>query len=104
MRTSLLLTCLLLPSALAAQSSSTFYAGLGATWSSKLVEDNIVSDKITTQPGIAPTIMVGGATEVFPPDDADCIVDNTASGSTLRANNLQIVDELMQSSTRRIQL
>lgn len=41
-----------------------------------------------------------GATEVFPPEDADCIVDNTATGSTLRANGLQIIDELMQSSTR----
>jgi hypothetical protein len=71
MRTLLLLICLLLPATLAAQNSSTFYAGLGATWSSKLVEDNIVSDKITTQPGIAPTIMVGGATEVFPQYDVD---------------------------------
>ncbi len=41
-----------------------------------------------------------GATEVFPPEDADCIVDNTASGSTLRANGLEIVDTLMTSSTR----
>lgn len=41
-----------------------------------------------------------GATEVFPPEDADCIVDNTATGSTLSANDLQIVDELMCSSTR----
>jgi ATP phosphoribosyltransferase len=41
-----------------------------------------------------------GATEVFPPEDADCIVDNTATGSTLKANGLQIVDELMRSSTR----
>lgn len=41
-----------------------------------------------------------GATEVFPPEDADCIVDNTATGSTLRANNLAIVDTLMTSSTR----
>ncbi len=40
-----------------------------------------------------------GATEVFPPEDADCIVDNTSSGSTLRANGLQIVDQLMTSST-----
>ncbi len=43
-----------------------------------------------------------GATEVLPPEDADCIVDNTATGSTLRANNLQIVAELMRSSTRLI--
>ncbi len=41
-----------------------------------------------------------GATEVFPPEDADLIVDNTATGSTLVANGLQIVDELMTSSTR----
>ncbi|MHC4607307.1 MAG: ATP phosphoribosyltransferase [Planctomycetota bacterium] len=41
-----------------------------------------------------------GATEVYPPEDADCIVDNTQTGSTLRANNLKIVDELMTSSTR----
>jgi ATP phosphoribosyltransferase len=40
-----------------------------------------------------------GATEVFPPEDADCIVDNTATGSTLRANGLQIIDTIMQSST-----
>jgi ATP phosphoribosyltransferase len=41
-----------------------------------------------------------GATEVFPPEDADCIVDNTATGETLKANGLVIVDELMRSSTR----
>jgi len=41
-----------------------------------------------------------GATEVFPPEDADVIVDNCATGSTLRANHLTIVDEVMQSSTR----
>lgn len=41
-----------------------------------------------------------GATEVFPPEDADVIVDNTATGETLAANGLAIVDELMTSSTR----
>jgi ATP phosphoribosyltransferase len=41
-----------------------------------------------------------GATEVFPPDDADCIVDNSATGATLLANGLDILDTLMQSSTR----
>jgi ATP phosphoribosyltransferase len=41
-----------------------------------------------------------GATEVFPPEDADCIVDNVSTGSTLRANNLVVVDELMTSTTR----
>jgi ATP phosphoribosyltransferase len=41
-----------------------------------------------------------GATEVFPPDDADLIVDNTATGATLAANGLQVIDQLMTSSTR----
>jgi ATP phosphoribosyltransferase len=41
-----------------------------------------------------------GATEVFPPEDADCIVDNTSTGSTLRANGLEIVADLMRSTTR----
>lgn len=41
-----------------------------------------------------------GATEVFPPEDADCIVDITQTGATLRANDLAIVAELMRSSTR----
>jgi len=41
-----------------------------------------------------------GATEVFPPEDADCIVDNTATGATLRANGLVIIEELLASSTR----
>jgi len=41
-----------------------------------------------------------GATEALPPEDADMIVDNTATGSTLQANRLIIVDELMKSTTR----
>lgn len=41
-----------------------------------------------------------GATEVFPPEDADCIADITSSGATLTANNLQIVETIHESSTR----
>jgi ATP phosphoribosyltransferase len=41
-----------------------------------------------------------GATEVFPPDDADMIIDNTASGQTLKDNGLRIVDTILESSTR----
>ncbi len=41
-----------------------------------------------------------GATEVFPPDDADCIVDIAQSGATLEANGLQVVSERLRSSTR----
>jgi ATP phosphoribosyltransferase len=41
-----------------------------------------------------------GATEVFPPDDADLVIDNTASGQTLRDNGLKIIDAILESSTR----
>jgi len=41
-----------------------------------------------------------GATEVFPPEDADLIVDNTATGDTLRGNGLVVAHTLMLSSTR----
>lgn len=41
-----------------------------------------------------------GATEVFPPEDADLVVDLTASGATLRAHGLRVAEELMASSTR----
>src|SRR5262249_19959536 len=41
-----------------------------------------------------------GATEVKPPKLADAIVEVTETGSSLKANNLRIVAELMQSTTR----
>ncbi len=41
-----------------------------------------------------------GATEVKPPKLADAIVEVTETGSSLRANNLRIVDEVLQSTTR----
>lgn len=41
-----------------------------------------------------------GTTEAFPPEDADCIIDNTATGATLSACNLTIIDEIICSSTR----
>src|SRR5450755_279427 len=41
-----------------------------------------------------------GATEVKPPRLADAIVDVTETGSSLRANNLRIVAELLSSTTR----
>jgi ATP phosphoribosyltransferase len=41
-----------------------------------------------------------GATEVKPPKLADAIVEVTETGSSLRANNLRIVADLLQSTTR----
>ena len=41
-----------------------------------------------------------GATEVKPPKLADAIVEVTETGSSLRANNLRILDEVLTSTTR----
>jgi ATP phosphoribosyltransferase len=41
-----------------------------------------------------------GATEVKPPQLADAIVEVTETGSSLKANDLRIVDEVLQSTTR----
>ncbi len=41
-----------------------------------------------------------GATEVFPPDDADVIIDNTSTGRTIEEHNLKIIDHILDSSTR----
>ncbi|HUT16859.1 MAG TPA: ATP phosphoribosyltransferase, partial [Acidobacteriota bacterium] len=39
-----------------------------------------------------------GATEAKPPENSDCIMDATETGSTLEANNLRIIETVMQSS------
>ncbi len=41
-----------------------------------------------------------GATEVKPPRFADAIVDVTETGSSLRANKLRVIAELLESTTR----
>jgi ATP phosphoribosyltransferase len=41
-----------------------------------------------------------GATEVKPPHLADAIVELTETGNSLRANNLRIIETILQSSTR----
>ncbi|MEZ5175249.1 MAG: ATP phosphoribosyltransferase [Acidimicrobiia bacterium] len=41
-----------------------------------------------------------GATEVFPPEDADVIVDISATGETLSEHRLVVIDLVMDSSTR----
>ena len=43
-----------------------------------------------------------GATEVKVPDLVDAIVEGTETGSTLKAHGLEIIDELMSSTTRLI--
>jgi ATP phosphoribosyltransferase len=63
------------------------YAALARAW---IAEEGVDARLVHTY----------GATEVFPPEDADCIVDNSATGSTLVANRLRVVATLMRSSTR----
>jgi len=41
-----------------------------------------------------------GATEVKPPDLADAIVEITETGSSLRANNLRIIETVLETNTR----
>ena len=38
-----------------------------------------------------------GATESKPPEDADAIIDNTETGTTIRANNLKIIEKIGES-------
>jgi len=41
-----------------------------------------------------------GATEAYPPRDADMIIDNMATGQTLEDHKLKLVEKIMDSSTR----
>ncbi|MHA1917515.1 MAG: ATP phosphoribosyltransferase [Candidatus Ranarchaeia archaeon] len=47
-------------------------------------------------------ILSFGATEAKPPRDADAILDNTETGTTLEKNNLKILDTVMESTSRLI--
>lgn len=43
-----------------------------------------------------------GATESKPPEDGDAIIDNTETGSTLRANGLKIIHKVLAASTAQL--
>jgi ATP phosphoribosyltransferase len=60
-----------------------------------------LTTRFLEQHGVNATVEFSwGATEVKPPKLADAIVEVTETGSSLRANNLRIVEEVLQSSTR----
>ncbi len=64
-------------------------------------EYTCIAEKYLQRRGLnAVLIKSFGATEALPPEDADMIIDNTSTGSTLVANRLTIVDEILQSTTR----
>jgi ATP phosphoribosyltransferase len=43
-----------------------------------------------------------GATESKPPEDGEAIVDNTATGTTLKQNGLKIIRNILSGSTARL--
>lgn len=62
-----------------------------------------LTEKFLAEEGIAAEVEFSwGATEVKCPQLADAIVDVTETGSSLRANHLRVVHEILQSTTRLI--
>jgi ATP phosphoribosyltransferase len=61
---------------------------------------NLTSDYLSRHGVKAQVEFSWGATEVKPPHLADAIVEVTETGSSLRANNLRIVDTVIESTTR----
>lgn len=62
-----------------------------------------LTEQFLAKHGVRATVEFSwGATEVKPPHLADAIVDVTETGSSLRANKLRIVAEIMSSTTQLI--
>ena len=60
-----------------------------------------MTERYLKENGVEATVEFSwGATEVKPPRLADAIVEITETGSSLRANNLDIIDTLCESTTR----
>ncbi len=59
-----------------------------------------IADRYARDKRIGPyrVIPTWGATEAFIPDDADLLIENTETGSTLARHNLKIVDTLFEST------
>lgn len=62
--------------------------------------ENLTKEFLRKENYNATFVRTYGATEVFPPDDADMIIDNSSTGKTLSDNGLKIIERLLQSSTR----
>jgi ATP phosphoribosyltransferase len=61
--------------------------------------ENIATEFIITKGMDASIRRSTGSTEVFPPEDADCIIDNTSTGTTLKENGMEITSTIFRSST-----
>lgn len=61
---------------------------------------NLTTDYLASHGVTANVEYSWGATEVKVPDLADAIVEITETGSSLRANNLVVIDTILETSTR----
>jgi len=52
--------------------------------------------------GMYRIIPTWGATEAFLPEDADLLIENTETGTTIARHNLKIIDTLFESTARLI--
>ncbi len=59
------------------------------------IADRYLRDNHVSRYKVIPTF---GSTEVFLPEDADLLIENTETGATLKAHNLRIIDTLFQST------
>jgi ATP phosphoribosyltransferase len=64
--------------------------------------ERIAADWLKSQDYSYLLLRTFGATEAFPPGDADMIIDNSSSGLTLREHGLKVLDVILNSSTRLI--
>ncbi len=62
--------------------------------------ENITRDFLTKAAYKYTFIRSYGATEAYPPEDADMIIENVATGRTLLQNNLISIRTILESSTR----
>lgn len=59
-----------------------------------------IARKWASQKGISHiVIQTYGSTEGYVPDDADLVLDNVDTGDTMKANRLEIIEELFTSTT-----
>ena len=63
-----------------------------------------IADKVARDNhlGVYKVIPTWGATEAFLPEDADLLIENTETGSTIARHNLKIIDTLFESTARLI--
>ncbi len=84
--------------------------GLRQLWAEQTVPIRVASEYINIADkyardnhlGLYRVIPTWGATEAFLTEDADLLIENTQTGSTLARNNLKIIDTLFESTARLI--